>query len=154
MKYGKAFLLLACAAALLHCSGGQAAPLGVTDSHLGPCPQSPNCVSSQGGDAEHFIDPITYQGAAEQSRSALLDVLRSMPRARVVEATDRYIHVEFTSAVLRFVDDVEFFFDDAAPRIQVRSASRVGYSDLGVNRKRVETIRSLLRRRLEKDSVR
>ena len=154
MKIGTSFLLMACAASLFHCSGSRPAHLGVKGDRLVPCPDSPNCVSSQSGNPEHFIDPIACRGSVEDCRRTLLDVLESMPRAKVVQSKDRYLHVEFTSAVLRFVDDVEFFFDDAAALIQVRSASRLGYSDLGVNRKRVEKIRSELLRKLEKTSDR
>lgn len=70
----------------------------------------------------------------------LKQVLARQPRTTIVTEAHNYLHVEFRSAILRFVDDVEFLVNDAA--IQVRSASRVGYSDFGVNRKRIETLRS------------
>jgi uncharacterized protein (DUF1499 family) len=130
-------LAVMCAA----CSGSRPANLGVADGTLAPCPDSPNCVSSESKDAKHFIDPIPYEGTLEGARGTLISVIESMQRSRIVTHDPTYIHVEFTSAVFRFVDDVEFSFDDAAKIIHVRSASRVGYSDFGVNRKRMETIR-------------
>lgn len=108
---------------------------------LAPCPDSPNCVSSLSGDSDHRIEPLRYASSAEAARERLLDVLRSLPRVRIVTSEPTYIHAEFTSAVFRFVDDVEFRFGDQDKVIQVRSASRVGYYDFGANRRRVEEIR-------------
>jgi uncharacterized protein (DUF1499 family) len=111
----------------------------VTEGRLAPCPGSPNCVSSEAAAAEQRVEPLRYDGDAAQARARLLDVLNSMERARIVQSTDDYVHVEFRSAVFGFVDDVEFYFSPSGT-IQVRSASRTGYSDFGVNRERVETI--------------
>ena len=121
--------------------------IGVKDNRLMPCPASPNCVSSQAPDAAHQVPPIVYTGSEKDARAALLSVLNAMPRCRIMADTGTYIHATFTSRIFRFVDDVEFYFDDAQKTIQVRSASRVGYSDLGVNRKRVEKIRHLFARK-------
>jgi len=106
-----------------------------------PCPDSPNCVSSLAEDKKHFIAPIPYSGENAVAQHKLLEVLNSFKNARVVRIEGIYIHAEFVSSIFRFVDDVEFFFDDAIKVIQVKSASRTGYSDLGVNRRRVEKIR-------------
>jgi uncharacterized protein (DUF1499 family) len=127
--------------ALAACSGTKPAGLGVSDGRFHPCPKSPNCVSTQSEDEKHRIDPILYKGSTEEARQKLLVIVRSMPRANVVQETDDYIHVEFTSKLFRFVDDVEFWIDEKNKSIQFRSASRTGYSDMGVNRKRMETIR-------------
>jgi len=118
---------------------------GLFDGELRPCPKSPNCVSSQSKDPSHFIEPLNYAGSLLTSRQHLLDILKSMRGARVITETETYIHATFTSRIFRFVDDVEFCFVQDAPVIHVRSASRVGYSDLGVNRKRVEKIRKAFR---------
>ncbi len=107
-----------------------------------PCPKKPNCVNSQCSDGSHYIEPLTYNGSVEAATTRLRQVIESMKRARIVEDTDNYMRVEFKSAVIGFVDDVEFFFPDE-PIIHVKSASRIGYSDFGVNRKRVEQIRKL-----------
>jgi uncharacterized protein (DUF1499 family) len=119
-----------------------AAGLGVRDGRLAPCPATPNCVSSQATDAEHAIAPLAYTGAPEAARERLKQVVAAMPRTRLVTERDGYLHYEFTSLIFRFVDDVEFWFDARAPVVQVRSASRVGRSDWGVNRRRVEQVRA------------
>ena len=119
--------------------------LGVDESMLTPCPDTPNCVSSQARDEKHYIDPITYPGARQEAKDHLLRLLGSEKRTQVKLVEEDYIRVEFTSALFRFVDDVEFYFPKEKADetiIHVRSASRVGYSDLGANRKRIERIRS------------
>jgi uncharacterized protein (DUF1499 family) len=88
---------------------------------------------------------LGFEGRVEPVRAAILDVLARAPRARVVEAGEDYIHAEFTTLLFRFVDDVEFAIDAGAKRVDFRSASRVGHSDLGTNRRRMEG----LSRRLE-----
>ena len=118
-----------------------AANLGVNNSHLAACPASPNCVVSQDGDAKHAIDPITYHVDREQAKETLLKVLTVVPRTEVIEKTDSYIHALSKSRIFKFVDDVEFYFPDDEKVIHMRSASRVGESDLGVNRTRMEQIR-------------
>jgi uncharacterized protein (DUF1499 family) len=99
-------------------------------------------VSSQSADRDHAIAPLQYRDDTSDAITELKKVIRTMKRAEIVVATDTYLHAEFTSAVFRFVDDVEFLCDDRARLIHVRSASRVGRSDSGVNRKRVEEIRA------------
>jgi uncharacterized protein (DUF1499 family) len=116
--------------------------MGLSSGRLAACPDSPNCVSSQSADPRHAIDPLRYEGTAQKARERLVKAISGMKRARIVMAEERYIHAEFTSAFFRFVDDVEFLLDDGTRTIHVRSASRVGYSDFGVNRRRVEEIRS------------
>ncbi len=123
---------------------GDRPTLGVTDGLLAPCPTSPNCVSSQSRDGKHRIEPLDLVGTPAETLAQLQAIIADLPRAEVVEATDTYLYAEFTSALMGFVDDVEFYLDPAAKVIQVRSASRLGESDLGVNRKRVETIRKKL----------
>lgn len=125
--------------------------LGVVNGRLSPCPGSPNCVSSQSEDRAHHIEPLWFSGSLDEAREALLSVIRSEKRTKLITVTDDYIHAEFRSLVFRFVDDVEFYFDGAAKTIHVRSASRVGHSDLGVNRKRVERLRELFNKEAGKD---
>ena len=137
-------IVLVSVTTLVGCSG--AVPkLGVNNGKLTPCPKTPNCVNSQADDSEHFIEPLHYTGTRQEARHRLLQTIKSEKRAKILIVQENYVLAEFTSALFRFVDDVEFYFpekhaDDAV--IHVRSASRVGYSDLGVNRKRVEGIRS------------
>lgn len=128
---------------LTACSSTPPTGLGAHDGRLAPCPDTPNCVSSQATDAPHAIAPLPLVGNAEASRSRLLEILASEPRVRVVEQQERYIRAEFTSRLLRFVDDVEFLIGER--HIDVRSASRLGHSDLGVNRQRIERLRSRLK---------
>jgi uncharacterized protein (DUF1499 family) len=109
---------------------------------LQACPSSPNCVSSQAADSPHQIAALPLTGDLANSRQRLLALLASQPRVTVVSDENNYIHAEFTSRLLRFVDDVEFLLGPQA--IEVRSASRVGHSDLGVNRARVEQLREQL----------
>ena len=108
---------------------------------LAPCPSSPNCVSSLATDEGHRIAPLAIPGDAATQMASLLAVVGDMPRAEIQVETDNYLWVVFTSRLLRFRDDVEFLLGPG-DAVQVRSASRLGYSDLGVNRQRVETIRA------------
>ena len=128
---------------MLGCSKCRPLNLGITDGKLSACPNSPNCVSSQSSDKRHFIEPLRYEGTEQQAIQRLTDVIQGMKRCRIITIKDNYIHAEFTSAFFRFVDDVEFYFDSGTKIIHVRSASRIGYSDFGVNRKRMEEVRSL-----------
>jgi len=109
--------------------------LGVRDGMLAPCKRSPNCVSSQASpsDAEHYIAPL--HGTMDAVRQAV----ESFPRATVVRQDRNYLYAEFRTKLVRYVDDAEFFFDGSV--IQVRSCSRLGRRDFGVNRKRVEALR-------------
>lgn len=111
---------------------------------LPPCPFSPNCVSTQATDDGHAIAPIRYRKARAEAKEALKQAIRLLPRVTLVEEDESYLHYEFTSFLIRFVDDVEFVFDDATKMLHFRSASRTGYGDFGVNRKRMEEIRRLV----------
>lgn len=109
---------------------------------LAACPGKPNCVSSLATDGRHAIEPLNYENMERQKAyDTLLSILSTLPRMDIVSREEDYIHVTVKSRIFRFVDDVEFYFPDDASVIHVRSASRTGYSDLGVNRKRVEEIR-------------
>jgi uncharacterized protein (DUF1499 family) len=107
---------------------------------LAPCPDKPNCVSTQATDPAKRMPALGFDGDPELVRAAILDVLAKTRGARVVKAESDYIHAEFTTLVFRFVDDVEFAIDAAARRVDFRSASRVGHSDLGTNRRRMESL--------------
>jgi uncharacterized protein (DUF1499 family) len=133
--------MLALTFLLTSCSTNQTIETGTTNDMLSPCPKSPNCVSSLSKDESHYVAPLAYETTLEEAREKLISIINSMKRSEIVTAEMNYIHATFTSALFRFVDDVEFSFDDQKKVIDVRSASRTGYSDLGVNRKRVEEIR-------------
>jgi uncharacterized protein (DUF1499 family) len=113
-------------------------------NQLPPCPASPYCVSTQATDECHAIVPFRYRKSRAEAKEALKATIASLPRTKLVEEVESYLHYEFTSLLLRFVDDVEFLFDDDTKTIHFRSASRTGYSDLGVNRRRMEQVRALV----------
>jgi len=138
---GKVSILMAATLVLAGFSGTGSVNEDAKNGHFIPCPGSPNCVSTEARDDIHRIAPISYNMDFENARAKLIGVIRSMPRAKIVSEKNNSISAEFTSAIFRFVDDVEFFIDDNSKTIQFRSASRVGYSDMGVNRKRMEEIR-------------
>ncbi|BAU06925.1 MULTISPECIES: DUF1499 domain-containing protein [Fischerella] len=125
-------------------AGKRPSNLGVRDRKLAPCPNSPNCVSSQSTDAVHKIAPLTYTSSPEQALADIKSIIQSLPRTKIISETEDYLYAEFKSAMMGFVDDVEFYLDRNDNIIHVRSASRLGQSDLGVNRNRVETIRTKL----------
>jgi uncharacterized protein (DUF1499 family) len=110
-------------------------------ANLETCPNRPNCVSSQATSPEHFVEPFDY--SKESDLETLHNLLAEMPGCRIVTTTQMYLHAEFRSRFLRLVDDFELLVDEENEVIQVRSASRLGFYDLGVNRRRVESLRSL-----------
>lgn len=112
------------------------------------CPDKPNCVSTQGRDERHAIAPFRYTRSRTEAKETLKAVIATLPRTQLVEEDEAYLHYEFTSLLLRFVDDVEFLFDEATKTVHFRSASRTGYSDLGVNRQRMEEMQALVRENL------
>ncbi len=114
---------------------------GVREGRLAPCPGSPNCVCSQDAAAAHAIAPLAFRGSAAEAMRALKQMLAAQPRVRVLTETPDYLHAEFRTALFRFVDDVEFLVVEKDHVIHVRSASRVGHSDLGANRRRIEALR-------------
>ncbi|MBD6617075.1 DUF1499 domain-containing protein [Komarekiella sp. 'clone 1'] len=119
--------------------------LGVSNGKLAPCPNSPNCVSSQSSDATHQIAPLITSNP-EGAIATLKGIIQSLPRTKIITESQDYLYAEFKSALMGFVDDVEFYLDRKANVIHVRSASRLGQSDLGVNRQRIETIRANLKK--------
>jgi uncharacterized protein (DUF1499 family) len=118
--------------------------VGISNDRLEPCPVSPNCVVSQNADKTHQISAIEYNRDRSEAKELLLKVLSVTPRTQIIEQTDNYIHAESKSRIFGFVDDVEFYFPNNEKAIEIRSASRVGESDLGVNRRRLEQIRLAL----------
>ena len=123
-------------------AGSAPTDLGVRDGRLAACPAKPNCVSSQAGDDEHRIAPLRFTGAAAAAMAKLARVVAAQPGASIVTQRDDYLYATFQTPLMGFVDDVEFVAAPARGEIDVRSASRLGYSDLGVNRKRIESVRA------------
>lgn len=122
-------------------AGVQPRNLGTRAGQLAPCPNTPNCVSSQSANPAQAIVPLTYEGSAADAIARLEALIRSTPRTQIIAKTEDYLYAEFSSRWLGFVDDVEFLLDEPSQKINVRSASRLGESDLGVNRQRIETLR-------------
>ncbi|MEK6244448.1 MAG: DUF1499 domain-containing protein [Pseudomonadota bacterium] len=125
--------------------------LGVKEGRLAPPKPTPNCVSSQAepSDTEHYIAPIPFKGAAQEATAAVRKAVESMQGAAVIRHEGNYLYAEFRTKLMRFVDDVEFVFDEKAGLIHVRSASRLGRRDFGVNRARVEALRSRIEGRIK-----
>jgi uncharacterized protein (DUF1499 family) len=140
-------LLLAVALALVVAgqlgwlAGQRPTDLGVRDGRLKPPPRTPNAVSSQAGDEAHRVEPLRFEGDPALAFAPLRDLVAGWPGAAIVVESPDYLHAEFSTRWLRFVDDLELYLDASAKLIHVRSASRLGYSDLGANRRRVEAIR-------------
>jgi uncharacterized protein (DUF1499 family) len=109
---------------------------------LAPCPNKPNCVSSLAPDADHRVEPFLLSGA--KGWAAARDAVAAMPRTTIIAEQPGYLHAECRSRIFRFVDDLELLRSKAGGRVDVRSASRVGYGDWGVNRARVASLRDAL----------
>jgi uncharacterized protein (DUF1499 family) len=120
---------------------------GAAPRSLAPCPASPNCVSSEASDPRHAVPPFVLRVSAADAWPALGEAVAAMPRTRIVSSRDGALHAEATSRIFRFVDDLDLVLAPDGRRVDVRSASRVGWSDLGVNRRRVEELRATLRAR-------
>lgn len=119
--------------------------LGLTDGMLADCPDSPNCVSSYATDKEHAIEPFEVEGkSAQEVMDAAKQALSEMPRTAVVTEDGNYIHATATTLLMRYVDDVEVYYDESQGKLHMRSSSRIGYSDLGANRARMEKFRTIL----------
>jgi uncharacterized protein (DUF1499 family) len=132
---------------LFSCAGKRPTNLGVEASRLAPCPSSPNCVSSDADNSAHSIAPFALAVPSRDGWLAVRESVESLPRTKIISETADYLHAECTSAFFGFVDDLELHLRTAEGVIAVRSAARLGYSDLGVNRRRIEDLRALLIKR-------
>ena len=118
---------------------------GATSGRLADCPASPNCVCSQ-QEGDPGIAPIGFKGAPSSAWTSMLKVVSAQPRFQVVTQTETYAHFQARTLIMRYVDDIEFLLDPVKSVVNVRSASRLGYSDLGANRARVEALRVALQK--------
>ena len=144
MKYLIISLTL-CVAALFGLSACSKTPtnLGLKDGHFAPCPETNNCVSSEATDLEHAIAPIQATGNPDTVIIRLSNAIEFMFGSEIIEINETYIHAEYTSRVFRFVDDLECYYNKSKGVIEVRSGSRIGYSDFDANRDRVEELRTI-----------
>ena len=117
--------------------------VGIVDGKFYPCPNSPNCVSTQATEDKHKMDPIQYSGSLNEAKEKIIKIVNSLKRSKIITNKENYIHVEFRTATFKFVDDVEFLFDEKEKIIHFRSRARLGYSDMGVNRKRMNNIKNM-----------
>ena len=126
---------------LLSFTAAQPDNLGVVDGKLAKCPPTPNCVSTQSELESQAMDPIQYVGSSTKLLKKIKTIIDSkFSRATIVKESNVYLRYEFKSLIFRFIDDVEFMVDDEKSVVHFRSASRVGHSDLGANRKRMNKI--------------
>ncbi|MFK5952216.1 MAG: DUF1499 domain-containing protein [Desulfobacterium sp.] len=128
---------------LIFCVGCKAPEIGLTPAGLLPCPDSPNCVTSQAKTGKQAVRPLIYSTDKETAYAKIKQIVANQENATIVAETNEYLHVEFRSKFMGFVDDMEFWFPEDQPVIHLRSASRLGHSDFGVNGKRVQHIRAL-----------
>ena len=139
MKKGS-FIGLITACILTSSSGDGSDSLGVREGKLRPCPDRPNCVSTQSERRRHAMTPLPYLQTLEVSREKILSIIKGIKRAKIIKYTETYIHAEFKTSLWHFVDDVEFFLDENARVVHFRSSSRFGYYDFGLNRRRMKEI--------------
>jgi len=132
---------------LFSCAGMRPTNLGVHGSLLAPCPSSPNCVSSDAKDSSHQVPAFQLALPAGDAWPVVREAVASLPRTAIITESPDYLHAECSSAIFGFVDDLELHLRTAQGLIAVRSASRLGYGDLGVNRRRVENLRDFLAQR-------
>jgi uncharacterized protein (DUF1499 family) len=141
------FLLFLCLL-LVSCSQGNRIDMrGLQNGKLATCPTSPNCVSSDVTDAKHYIEPLRLTAPAAEAWKVVQVVVADLPRTQIIVADESYLQAECRSRVFGFVDDLELQLRPQEKMIAVRSAARLGYSDFGVNRKRIEALRTELSRR-------
>ena len=136
---GRVIVMCALSGLLAACAGDRPNNLGVRDERLSACPSSPNCVSSQASDERHRIAPLAFNGDPDTAFARLKQMLAQRSDTAIIENEPGYLRVELRTTF--FVDDGEFLLDRVGRNIHVRSASRLGYSDLGKNRSRIEDIR-------------
>lgn len=130
---------------ILSCSLTRPKSIGLINNRLTDCPDTPNCVNTYSSDSIHAIEPLHYTTTKEEAVAQIIEIINSMKRTKIITQTDSYLHVEFTTKIMRYTDDVEFYFDGTNKTIHFRSASRVGYSDLGLNRERMNEIKNIFK---------
>jgi uncharacterized protein (DUF1499 family) len=145
MRYAIIRIALPCALmALLSTVSCSVPKLGLKNGRLVPCPTSPNCVSSLAppSDSTHHVEPLVMHKSLESTLGGIKAVLASMPRTLILSESSDYLRAQCTTLIFRFKDDVEFHILPSKQLVHIRSGSRIGHSDFGTNRQRVETIRS------------
>lgn len=132
-------------AAVTGCAGSQTADKMKPNERFAPCPDTPNCISSEAQDPRHAVAPMQLAGNSEREWDEIRAVVAALPRSRILGATECYLHATLKSRLFGFIDDLELKLDPQTKMIGIRSASRSGSYDLGVNRRRVENLRKQLK---------
>ncbi|MFT4605085.1 MAG: hypothetical protein ACI9W4_001824 [Rhodothermales bacterium] len=145
------FVFVFFSATLVGCSGTRPVDIGMVDRQLTNCPETPNCVSSDGDplDEQHYVAALSASGDPAMVWAAVRAAVEDLPRTTIVRETENYLYAESVSRIFRFVDDIEVHWRPSEGVVAVRSASRIGRKDFGVNRKRIERLRELLQVRLD-----
>lgn len=142
MYFSRVYLVILCTISLVSCTSHTYEENSTMS--LKPCPKSPNCVCSEHpDDSKHYIEPIPLSVTTTEAVKNIISAIESTG-GKVKSQSENYIHATYTSKIMRFVDDVEFRIDEDNAKIHIRSASRLGYSDFGVNKKRVNAIKAAL----------
>lgn len=131
--------------AVTGCAGQRPSDLGVTHGQFKPCPDSPNCVSSFASTEEHGFPVYLVSSDANFEFKKVVDEVANLPRTKIVTLNDQYLHAEQASKLMGYVDDIQVYWDQSTSQLYFYSASRLGYSDLGVNRARLENLVSRLK---------
>ncbi len=129
---------------LISCSGERPKDIGVYDSTFSPCPKTPNCISSDAIDSKHKTNAFELNSAHAENWKAIYNAVDNLPNTKIITFNDRYLHAECSSAVFGFVDDLQLHLRNNTKHVAIKSAARLGYSDFGVNQKRIEQLRNQL----------
>jgi len=148
IRFTQAIVLLGLIGQTVITQGATEKELTVRDQHLLACPKRPNCVSTMAGEESQAIEPYRFQKPLYEAKALLIQIFSEFPRTEFVKEEADYLHFEVRSFLFQYVDDVEFWFDEATQAIHFRSAARSGYYDFGVNRKRMEDLRGMLEDKL------
>jgi uncharacterized protein (DUF1499 family) len=140
-----AIMTIVVTAAVIGCAGSKTADKMKPQDRIVPCPDTPNCVSSEAQDPRHAVAPMQLAGNPEKAWVQIRAKVDALPRSRIVAATEHYLHATLKSRLFGFIDDLELKLDPQTNMIGIRSASRTGAYDLGVNRRRVENLRQQLK---------
>jgi uncharacterized protein (DUF1499 family) len=114
--------------------------LGVNNGKLAEISKKPNNVSSQTNEKEKYVEPLNFIDDLAKSKAKIINILNEYPGAKIIKNENNYIYAVFTTGTMKYKDDVEFYFDENSNVIHYRSSSRIGYSDMGLNRKRYNII--------------
>lgn len=117
--------------------------IGLVEGRLRDMPKKDNAVSSQTDIKEKFVEPLSFKEDLQNSKLIINNIIKNYEGSKIITDEQNYMHIVFTTGKMRYKDDVELLFDETNNLIHYRSESRIGYSDMGLNRKRYENIKNL-----------